>query len=150
MEILFISWHCSKSVQIRSFFWSEYRKIRSRKNSVFGHLSRSVIYHRFCKIKRIWCWKCETLAGDSFMYSKDHQIFRNLKIIFFARRVEIALFEWRSLQSKCLPVVFVLSSISIFKSNRGSNTFLTVSAALPLSDLIVGAENVTPVSGMFL
>ena len=33
--------HCVKSVQIRSFFWSEYRKIRSRKNSVFAHFSRS-------------------------------------------------------------------------------------------------------------
>ena len=37
-----------KSVQIRSFFWSvfshiraEYEKIRTRKNSVFGHFSRS-------------------------------------------------------------------------------------------------------------
>ena len=40
--------HCVKSVQIRSFFWSvfycirtEYRKIRTRNNSVFGHISRS-------------------------------------------------------------------------------------------------------------
>ena len=44
--------HCMKIVQIRSFFWSvfsriwtEYsvqiRKIRTRKNSVFGHFSRS-------------------------------------------------------------------------------------------------------------
>ena len=45
--------HCVKSVQIRSFFWSvfsctrtkhgdqsEYRKIRTRKNSKFGHFSR--------------------------------------------------------------------------------------------------------------
>ena len=32
--------HCLKSVQILSFFWSEYRKIRTRKNS-FGHFSRS-------------------------------------------------------------------------------------------------------------
>ena len=35
-----------KSVQIRSFFcffWSEYREIRIRKNSVFGHFSRSVL-----------------------------------------------------------------------------------------------------------
>ena len=38
-----------KSVQIRSFFWSvfycfrsEHRKIRTRKNSVFGYFSRSV------------------------------------------------------------------------------------------------------------
>ena len=40
--------HCVKSVQIRSFFWSiyscvqsEYRKIRTRKNSAFGHFSRT-------------------------------------------------------------------------------------------------------------
>ena len=33
--------HCLKSVQIRTFFWSEYKKIRTRKNSVFGHVSRS-------------------------------------------------------------------------------------------------------------
>ena len=53
--------HCVKSVQIRSFFWSifyrirtefgetlrislhSFGKIRTRKNSVFGHFSRSVI-----------------------------------------------------------------------------------------------------------
>ena len=56
--------HCVKSVQIRSYFWSvfscilteygellriqfEYRKIRTRKNSVFGHFSRSVIVDLF-------------------------------------------------------------------------------------------------------
>ena len=55
------SFHCAKSVQIQSVFWSvisrnriEYREIRSiqskcgkmrtRKNSVFGHFSRSVLY----------------------------------------------------------------------------------------------------------
>ena len=36
-----------KSVQIRSFFWSEYSKIRTRKNSVFGHFSRSGNYRSF-------------------------------------------------------------------------------------------------------
>ena len=51
--------HCVKSVRIRSFFWSvfscirpgygdllcksEYRKMRTRKNSVFGHFSCSVM-----------------------------------------------------------------------------------------------------------
>ena len=42
-------YHCIKSVQIRSIFWSafsriqpEHRKIRARKNSVFGLFSRSV------------------------------------------------------------------------------------------------------------
>ena len=35
----------------------------------------------------------------------------------------------------------------MFKSNKWPHRFLTVSAALPLSDLIVGVENVTSVSG---
>ena len=33
--------HCVKSVQIWSLFWSEYTKIRTTKNSVFGYFSRS-------------------------------------------------------------------------------------------------------------
>ena len=40
--------HCMKSIQIRNFFlsvfscvWTEYRKIRTRKNSVYGHFSSS-------------------------------------------------------------------------------------------------------------
>ena len=43
--------HCVKSVLIRSYFWSvfsciqsEYRKIRTRNNSIFGHFSRSVFF----------------------------------------------------------------------------------------------------------
>ena len=31
-----------KSDHLRSYFWSEYRKIRTRNNSVFRHVSRSV------------------------------------------------------------------------------------------------------------
>ena len=45
----FFHLHCVKSVQIRAYFWSvfscirtEYRKILTRNNSVFGHFSRSV------------------------------------------------------------------------------------------------------------
>ena len=58
--------HCVKSVQIRSFFWSlfscihteygnlrsiqsEYRELRTRKNSVFGHFSRSGTRYLICK-----------------------------------------------------------------------------------------------------
>ena len=44
--------HCLKSVQIWSFFWSvfsdirtEYREIRTRKNFVFGHFSRTEPAH---------------------------------------------------------------------------------------------------------
>ena len=46
------SFHCVKSVQIQSFFCSvlsciqsKYRKIRTRKNSVFRHFSRSVLFN---------------------------------------------------------------------------------------------------------
>ena len=45
---LFENGHCVKSVQVRSFSWSifsciltKYRKIRARKNSLFGHFSSS-------------------------------------------------------------------------------------------------------------
>ena len=42
-------YHCVESVQIRNYFWFEYRKIRTRNNSVFGHFSRSVfLWHKFC------------------------------------------------------------------------------------------------------
>ena len=48
--IILIHVHCVKTIQIRRFFWSvfsciwtEYRKIRTRKNSVFGHFLRSAI-----------------------------------------------------------------------------------------------------------
>ena len=37
-----ILYHCVKSVQIRSFFWSG--KVRTRRNSLFGHFSRSICY----------------------------------------------------------------------------------------------------------
>ena len=47
-EIFIWRVHCVKIVQIRSYFWSvfsciqsEYRKIRTRNNSVFGHFSLS-------------------------------------------------------------------------------------------------------------
>ena len=41
MNATFTQEFCVKSVQIRSYFWSEYRKIRTRNNSVFGRFSRS-------------------------------------------------------------------------------------------------------------
>ena len=44
-------------------------------------------------------------------------------------------------------MIFLLSSISMFEPNICSHRFLTVSAALPLSDVIVNVENVTSVSG---
>ena len=60
--------HCVKSVQIRSYFWSvffcirtEYRKIRTRKNSVFGHFwrSESNCHSKFLHSKKQYLWECE-------------------------------------------------------------------------------------------
>ena len=60
--------HCVKSVQIQSYFWSvfsciqsEYRKTRTRNNSVFGHFSRSAhnsgpalrLVFKFCTMKGV-------------------------------------------------------------------------------------------------
>ena len=53
--------HCVKSVLIRSYFcslfssiWTEYRKIRTRNNSLFGHFSRSASFRTFVKYIKIW------------------------------------------------------------------------------------------------
>ena len=40
-----VNLHCVKSIQIRCFFWSEYKKIRTRKNYVLRLFSRSVGCH---------------------------------------------------------------------------------------------------------
>ena len=44
--------HCVKSVFIRSFFWSESRKIRTGKNSVFENFSRSEIWYFITTVTR--------------------------------------------------------------------------------------------------
>ena len=65
---------CMKSVQMRSYFWSvfsciqpKYRKIRTRKNYVFGHFSLRVCFTFFSdqsdnevlsKYFKKWCWWC--------------------------------------------------------------------------------------------
>ena len=40
-QFIRFSLHCVKSAKIRSCSWSEYKKTPTRKNSVFGHFSRS-------------------------------------------------------------------------------------------------------------
>ena len=49
----------------------------------------------------------------------------------------------------CLPVIFLFSRISIFKFIKFLVNSVTVSAALPLSDLSVGVEIVISASGGF-
>ena len=54
-----------------------------------------------------------------------------------------------TLRLKCLPVMFLLSRISIFKFIRWLVNCLTVSAVLPLIDFSVGVEIVISVSVNF-
>ena len=92
MRILFEQKNCVKSVQIWSYFWSvfscirsEYRKIRTRKNSVFGHFSCSEGYLKqslglknYLKIietfrKRLLCnFNCPATLGLKFWLNKFH------------------------------------------------------------------------------
>ena len=90
-------------------------------------------------------------------------MFRNLEIMFFINKLEPDWFKWRPLRLKwrplrlkwrplrlkCLPVMFLLSRISIFRFIRWLVDCFTVSAALPLSDLTVGVEIVISASGNF-
>ena len=41
MHVILRHIHCVKSVQIRTYFWSEYSKIRNRDNSVSGLVLRN-------------------------------------------------------------------------------------------------------------
>ena len=81
-----------KSVQIRSFFWSiffciqsEYRKIRTRKNFVFGHFSRSVTIYMFNESELT-----ESLVGKSSIRSSNFKINKpSSEILNFVSRIII-------------------------------------------------------------
>ena len=63
------NFHCVKRVQIQSFYWSriwtEYEKIRTRKNSVFGYLLHSASYNDRNFLKRLNPF----LRNAPFLYS---------------------------------------------------------------------------------
>ena len=79
--------HCVKSVQIESYFWSvfscirsEYRKIRTKNNSVFGHVLRSdretplFLSKAFVTMNLLISF----LTGSDFTrYSMEHLFFRS-------------------------------------------------------------------------
>ena len=80
-------YHCIKSVQIQIYFWSvfsciwtEYRKIRTRNNFVFGHFLRSVcdLKERRGDLKKTYGKRSnrgrEGLAEDEADNSRHHAI----------------------------------------------------------------------------
>ena len=75
------------------------------------------------------------LASQDFVDRLGFQNFRNLEIMFLVSKFEPDWFKCKPLRPKCLLVIFLLSRVSIFKFSRWLVNCLTVSAALPLSDL---------------
>ena len=74
--------HCVKSVQIRSYFWSvfsciqsEYRKIRTRNNSVFGHFSRIASSNETLEILFL-----EIICASWNMHFKRHALYENHRV----------------------------------------------------------------------
>ena len=59
--------HYMKSVQIQSLFWSEYGKIHTRKNSVFGHFSRNVFLSNYFKVSFMVNWSSRTSHPEVFL-----------------------------------------------------------------------------------
>ena len=69
--------------------------------------------------------------------------------MFLVNKLEPGWFKWRLLWLKCLPVMFLLSIISIFKFIRWLVNCLTFNAALQLPELSLGVETVISASGNF-
>ena len=78
--------HCVKSVQIRSFFWSvfsrihriqsKYGKIRTRKNSVFGHFSHNIklkIKFLNASLLSVLLYATDSYVIDTFLQNNQTQ-----------------------------------------------------------------------------
>ena len=76
--------HCVKSVQIRSFFWSECRKIQTRKNSVFGHFLRSGSVYKLWYFNAVFAWKLRRVYLDFFKIIKlnEYSLVKHMHWIF--------------------------------------------------------------------
>ena len=100
--------HCVKSVQIRSYFWSKYRKIRSRYNIVFGHFSRSgvlryvFIYHKMFIVFLIQAHEQDCLKTKTQVKHYETSV----KSKWFKSSFQDFRFQWSSYSFTlvCLPV----------------------------------------------
>ena len=122
--------HCVKSVQIRSYFWSvfscfwteygvnlrvqsEYRKIRTRNNSVFGHISGSNFFFLFYFLFIFSCY-------FSFIFSLFYFAYLVFVFILFSSCFHLVHFHFL-----IFPIVFLFNFlfhfISIFKMKSNEN-----------------------------
>ena len=106
----FLGTHCAKSVQIRSFFWSvfsrlrtECRKIRTRKNSVFGYFQRSDMICVICENDFQW-------SGDVRVSCCNKIInFKFCLRVIYEHLVTILLMEkWQTLHNIFLQIFLFL------------------------------------------
>ena len=95
--------HCVKSAQIRSYFWSvfscirtEYRKIRTRNNSVFGHYSS---WNRQFSDNFRWCSCCLIFWDSTEISQKDYFLkkFKRTWCHLFAQKISFTIFFKRDL-----------------------------------------------------
>ena len=79
--------HCLKSFQIRSYFWSEYRKIRTRNNSVFGHFTQ-------CGDSRTEIILSRYLLGCNLLNDNSLGLALHSKLL-------VRIWQWRSFRPHC-------------------------------------------------
>ena len=118
-----------KSAQIQIFFWSlfscirtEYRKIRTRKNSVFGHFSRSYIVTNRVAVNpkhylTHWALLALLQSGTQVFFwisQVSHQSLVNCGVtpVKFKKILYLPLLNWHVLMNFCTYIGTLYSSVS--------------------------------------
>ena len=83
MQICKSNYHCVKSVQIRSFFWSEYGKIRTRENlDTFHALYRPIsILPNLSKIYEMYTYFNKFFCKTSVRFGKGYNVQHRLLVM---------------------------------------------------------------------
>ena len=109
--------HYVKNVQIRSFFWSEYRKVRTRKNFVFGHFSRSELTESSLSNSHSHILK--------LVLTKNHLHFASLfNVLILNIKIGTNWDMHVSLKIKRLCSIFKISKVPNFNPNKVNSVLL--------------------------
>ena len=103
--------HCVKTVQIRSFFWSVFSRIRTWKNSVLGHISSSEVFD-ILLADLFWL----TLAAKSiFVYShKIRSKKAKTRYLYLVPLVWYIRFWFVKIFWKSLSYILILTEVACF------------------------------------
>ena len=96
-------YHWVKSVQIRVFFWSAFSRIRTWKNSVFGHFSSSVCLWK----KKEFSW---SMYGISLSFLFNIIAWNFFRLIIIILSLKLLAVEFKSLpkERKSFPLTVCL------------------------------------------